>query len=216
TAASEPYVLHFRVPVEQKISARSVLVLAHARLHDRRVAQGRESPRHVFPHRLGHLWRNDSRLRVGVHALAVLVESNLQSPAFDVRHPVDDILLEPPQRQRRRGTSHLASRYADKETLPPRRENPCPERVRENLAQPCSTGENKLPCGDAVALLRGDVLHITRFSRTCSLPGVILHAAPNRIFHRGCYRPPRHQHAAVWLDDPFLDFLQGDLCITPF
>src|ERR1700730_6070258 len=51
-SACEPHIVYFRVPVDQKIAVRSVFVLAHTRLDDWRIGQGREALCHVLTHAL--------------------------------------------------------------------------------------------------------------------------------------------------------------------
>src|SRR5690348_735379 len=214
TAAGKPYVLHFGVPVNEKIPARSIFVLAHARLHNRRSAQGRESPRHIFVHGFGHLRRNDSRLGVGIHLFTVLVERNLQSTTLDVRHPVDQVFLKQPRRQRWRSKSRFAGRYAEKENFLPRGKNSSAEHIRENLPQPRPTCKDELSRGDTLSLVRSHVLHGPCFSWVYSLPAAILHAKPSRIFHHGRHGPPGHQHPTKRLEYPFLNFLKPNLWIV--
>src|SRR5262249_2389785 len=47
--AYEPNIVHLRVTIDQEIAARSIFVLADARLHDRCGVQGRKSARHMRP-----------------------------------------------------------------------------------------------------------------------------------------------------------------------
>src|SRR5882724_1487519 len=106
-SARKPHVFHSRMPVNQKISARSVLILADASFHDRGILQGRESQRHVRSNPFPHHRRNNPGLRVWIDSPPMPVICNLQSPAFDVRHSVEEILLKQPGRQRRRSKPRI-------------------------------------------------------------------------------------------------------------
>src|ERR1700692_4267361 len=79
TSARKPHVIYFRVPVDQKISVRSVFILAHARLDDWRVCQGREALCHVRAHALDGFGRHHACLRVRINALAVTIKSDLDA-----------------------------------------------------------------------------------------------------------------------------------------
>src|SRR5262249_19345578 len=59
TAANQPNIRHFRMPVDQKIPAGSVLILANSRLHNRRSFQGRESIADVVLNPLDLLLRHN-------------------------------------------------------------------------------------------------------------------------------------------------------------
>src|SRR5579862_5547896 len=50
SSAHQPHVLKIRMPVDQKIAVRRVLVLTHARFHDRSIGQRREAPCQPVPH----------------------------------------------------------------------------------------------------------------------------------------------------------------------
>src|SRR5882724_25153 len=107
-SARKPDVFHSRMPVNQKISARSVLILADSRFYDRGVLQGREPQRHVRSGPFPRYRRNNPGLRVRIDPLAMPVICNLQSPAFNVWHSVEKILLKQPRRQRRRSKPRIA------------------------------------------------------------------------------------------------------------
>src|SRR5882762_255663 len=117
--ACKPHIFHLRMPVDQKIPVPSVFVLAHARFHNRRVAQGREAPCHILSNHFRHRGRHDPRLRVRINSLAMLVKRNLQSPSLDVRHSINQVFLKQPRRQRRRCKPHIACRNAEEEHFLP-------------------------------------------------------------------------------------------------
>ena len=62
------------MPVNQKISARSVLILADSCFYDRGILQGRESSRHVRSDPFPHHRRNNPGLRVRIDSLPVPLE----------------------------------------------------------------------------------------------------------------------------------------------
>jgi len=94
TRPPQTHVFHFRMPVNQKIPARSVLILTDARFHNRRIFQCRKPPRHILSHQLRHPRRNNPRLRVRINSLSMFIKRNLQSPPFDVRHSVNQVFLK--------------------------------------------------------------------------------------------------------------------------
>src|SRR5713101_3145095 len=149
-SACKPHIFHFRMPVDQKIPVRGILILANARFNNRRILQCWEPPRHILLRHLRHRGRNDPRLRVRINALAMLVKRNLQSAPLDVRHSINQVFLKQPSRQRRTCKSHIACRNTEEKYFLPRRENPCAENVRENFAKPRATRKHELPRGNVL------------------------------------------------------------------
>src|SRR6266403_625368 len=152
SAARKPDVFHSRMPVNQKISARSVLILADSRFHDRGILQGRESPRHVRSNPFPQHRRNNPGLRVRINTFAMAVICNLQSPALNVRHSVEEILLKQPGRQRRRSKPRIARGYSKEKNFLPRREDARPQNFRKHSAKPCSASKHEFARHYAFAL----------------------------------------------------------------
>src|SRR5437879_4141 len=131
--------------IDQKIPVRTVLILAHTRLHNWRVLQRRESPRHVLSRQLRHRRRNNPRLRVRINSLPVLVERNLQSSSFDVWHSINQVLLKQPSRQRRCRKPRISRRNPKEKYFLPRRKYPRSKNIRKNFPKPRPTRKNELP-----------------------------------------------------------------------
>src|SRR5580704_9582888 len=142
-AADEPNIFGARMPIDQKISARSIFVLANARLDDRRIAQRREPPRHVFSHLVCRGLADNARLRVWIDDRSVAVERNLESARLDIRHSVSFIILKHESWKRRRSKPRVAGRHSEKINLLPRRENPLAKHVGKKLAEPRAARKNK-------------------------------------------------------------------------
>src|SRR5713226_673668 len=140
-AAHEPNVLHLRMPVDQKISVPSIFVLAYSHLHNRRPAQPRKPLLHKTPRFFRAFRTRQTRLRIRIHALAVPVHRDLQPPAFQIRRPVNLILLKQPRRQRRRRKSRISRGHAKEKHFLPARENPSPQNLRKKFPQPCPAGK---------------------------------------------------------------------------
>src|SRR5260370_12824082 len=95
-AAHKPDVFHPRMLVNQKISIRSVFVLAHSCFHDRSILQGGEPPLHIGARPFPRHRCDDSRLRVRIDKVSMSVIRNLQSSAFNIWHSIEKILLKHP------------------------------------------------------------------------------------------------------------------------
>src|SRR5580704_5116696 len=72
-AANKPNIFGAGMPIDQKISARSIFVLANTSLNDRRVAQRGEPPRHVFSHLVCCGLADKARLRVWIDDRSVAI-----------------------------------------------------------------------------------------------------------------------------------------------
>src|SRR5260370_664564 len=179
-AAHEPNVLHLRMPVDQKLSVPSIFVLAYARLHNRRPAQPRKPLLHKTPRFFRAFRTRQTRLRVRINALAVPVHRDLQPPAFQIRHPVNLILLKQPRRQRLPRKSRIPRAHAQEKHFLPARENPSPQNLRKKFPQPCPAGKHKRVRLDALAGIRPDGRNPLPPSRLCNLPHPIPHAKPLR------------------------------------
>src|SRR5437879_611005 len=81
TSAHEPNVLHIWMAVNQEIAIPCVFVLAHARLDNGRAAQGWKSLLDKSPRLCRALRARQTRLRVRINALSVLVHGDFQPAA---------------------------------------------------------------------------------------------------------------------------------------
>src|ERR1700722_10773269 len=141
-AAHKPNIVGAGMPIDQKIAARSIFVLADARLDDRRIAQRRESPRHVLSHFFSGSFANNARLRVRIDDCSVLVERNLESARLDVRHPVSFVILKHERWKRRGSKPRVAGRHSEEINLLPRRENALAENIGKKFAKPRAAPKN--------------------------------------------------------------------------
>ena len=88
-AADDPDVVEVGMAVDEELAVRRRLVLADARLDDRRVGQVREAQGHVGPHDLDALGVDDP-LAVGrVERRAVAVRPDLHPATVDRREAID-------------------------------------------------------------------------------------------------------------------------------
>src|SRR5579863_3647932 len=140
------------MPVDQKISVGSIFVLADARLDHRRIAHCRKTAGNVFLNHFSLGRRRQARLRVGIDALSMMVERNLQPAAFDVRHSVILVFLKEPGRQSWRRESRVSRRHAKKENFLPAWKNAMPKNLGKNVAEPRPACENELPRRNRLAV----------------------------------------------------------------
>src|ERR1700761_3063705 len=142
-SADEPNIFRAWMPVDQKVSARCVLILANARLHDRRSAQRRESALDVNAYLLRRRFRHNPGLRIGIDTRSVLVERNLESARLEVGHPIVFVALKKKCGQRRGCEPQIARRHAKKINLLPGWKNPLAQDVGKNLPQPRAASKNE-------------------------------------------------------------------------
>src|SRR5271154_1653194 len=134
--------------INQKIAIGSIFVLAHARLDNWCISQSRETRSHIFLHDFGLRGRRQTRLRIGIDALPMMIERNLQPAAFNVGHPVIFIFLKKPRRQGRRSESRVSRRHPQKEDFLATWENSLSKNLGKHFAEPGSASKNKLPGGN--------------------------------------------------------------------
>src|SRR6478736_5829053 len=116
-SASQPPVLVVRVAVDQEISVRRVLVLAHAGFGERCVLQGGEAIRHE-PLRLGYALSADAAVaRIGIEWRTVAVERQLAAARLQIGKAVRSQRMREidPYRQRARGEAGVAGRRREEE-----------------------------------------------------------------------------------------------------
>src|SRR6267142_4611121 len=184
-SAHKPHIFHFRMPVNQKITIRTVFVLANTRLDDRRVFQYRKAPCHILSNDFRHLRRHDPRLRVRIYQPSMLVKRNLQSPSLDVRHSIHQLLLKQPGGQRRRRKPCIARRNAEEEHFLSRRKDSRAEKFWEYFSKPRATSKHELSRDDFLAIA---CCHFVRsagsrgFDYLCA---TILNSKTYRVFYYG-------------------------------
>src|SRR5260370_8883575 len=135
-------------------------------------------------------------------SLAVPVESNFQSAAFQVGHSVTFVALKQKSGQRRRRKAGIAGRNAKKEHFLSAWKNARAEDIWKNFAQPRAAGKNELPRRNVLAMIRCDVLHAAQSRWPEHLCVSIFHAMLNRILYTGRNPPPRHQRAPMPFEKP--------------
>ena len=123
TAADEPDVLERGVTVDQKIAVRGVLVLADARLDERRVRERRDSLGQKAAHLFERLRGRHALRRVGVELRAVAVERDLDAAAFQIGQAVNFRAPVDPRGQRGGPEARVARRRAEEVDLLPRHVN---------------------------------------------------------------------------------------------
>src|ERR1700676_1193862 len=185
SAAYKPNVFNFRMTVDQKIPIPRILVLTNPRLHNRCPAQCREALLNETPRLLRAFRARQARLRIWIDALAVPVHCNLQSPALQVRHPVNLILLKQPRWQRWRRKPRIARRRAKEKHLLPGGENSLPQNLREKFREPSSASKDKYISLNALAGISRHRRNRFRASRLGNLRHAILHANALCILSHG-------------------------------
>src|SRR5260370_40523644 len=130
-------------------------------------------------------------------SLAVPVESNFQSAAFQVGHSVTFVALKQKSGQRRRRKAGIAGRNAKKEHFLSAWKNARAEGIWKNFAQPRAAGKNELPRRNVLAMIRCDVLHAAPSRRPEPRGISILRGRLKRIPYNLRERPPRHQRPPI-------------------
>jgi hypothetical protein len=144
-AAHQPYVFHLRVAVNQEIAVGGIFVLAYTGLDDGRFPQRRKAARHIAAHPFRRFLRHDAGLGIGVDALAVPVECDLETAILQIREAVDFVPEKEPGGHGRGSELQVARRHAEEENLLPAGENLFAEQSRKHFSQPRAAGKNELP-----------------------------------------------------------------------
>src|SRR5512132_4359108 len=113
----EPNVFKFRMPVDQNISVRRVLILTNARFNNRRINKPRYPLCQILSHRLQSRRRDDALAAVGIELRSVCVDSHLQTTSIKIRHSVNEIVEVEPRRQSAAAEHSVSRRNAEKENL---------------------------------------------------------------------------------------------------
>src|SRR5271166_53187 len=117
--------------VHQEIAAGSIFILADAALGNGSLAQRGKTVRHIAASLLHGLRRGQARLRIGIDAFAVPIESDFQPPRLQVRHAVYLIVLEQPRRQRGWSEARIPWRRGEEKNFLPRGKNTRTENLRK-------------------------------------------------------------------------------------
>src|SRR5277367_5052407 len=203
------------MPVDQKIAVGSVFVLAHPRLHHRRISQSREAHAHIFLHDFGFRSRRQTRLRVGIDALSVMIERNLQPAALNVRHSVVLIFLKQPCWQGRWRESRVSRRHAKKEDFLPARENSLSKNLGKHFAEPGSASKYKLSGRNRFSVAASDARETPSSARRLNQRNPKLDSQLDSIFDDRSHRSPRHQYAALRLQKSPRHVFKRNLRIPP-
>src|SRR5262245_39259463 len=142
--------------VNQKVAAGSILVLTDTSFDDRCVAQCRKAPPDKLPNFFGGALRNNPRLRVWIDALAMCVQSDLQSPVLDVGHAVAEFLLEQECRECGGRKARVSGRDAEKEDFLAAGKNASGQNVREHFSEPGPAGKHKATSRKLLSVERGN------------------------------------------------------------
>src|SRR5581483_2598758 len=131
--------------IDDEIAVCGVLILANARIHDRRVTE-RGKPLVDVGSRGRHFFRHDKAVqRVGINERTVLVESDFEAPRFEIRESVHAALVAEidPDGYLRYAKAAVAGRNAEEEHFLARGKDAIPQDVREYFSEPRAAGENE-------------------------------------------------------------------------
>src|ERR1700693_1695365 len=150
-SARHPDVFILRVTIDQKIRIRRALVLANARLHQRRAAERGKTPGQIAACGLQVSRVSDALAVGGVKYGDAKVVCQVVAAAVDRRDPVElRFILAPGGHGRRRG-SHVPGRRAEIKDVLPRDHQAAAKRLWENLRQPGAAGGHEGGCLDLSA-----------------------------------------------------------------
>src|SRR5205814_594909 len=169
-ASSEPNVARLGMPIDQKVTAGSILVLADPRFNNRRLGKSREAARDVLPDLVHFLRRHNPRLRVRINARAVLVERDFQPAALQVWHSVTLVVFDQPGGQCWRRKSVVSGRNAKIKDALPGRENFIAQSLRKKLRKPRSARKYKVFGGEFLAFRADNIFQCSvsvRFRNRC-------------------------------------------------
>src|ERR1019366_720278 len=141
-AAHEPHIFHRRMPVDDEVTVRSLLVLANASLHQRRVLQGREAKANIFTN-VSYSFLTDHALTVcGIESLPTRVVRNLEPTPAAARNAVTKASpVIGPYRQMPLAEAIIPRRRAEEENILLGSLHKIAHGLWEQLAQPRPAGK---------------------------------------------------------------------------
>src|SRR5262245_9957590 len=85
STTNDPNILKLRMPVDQKITIRRVLILANTRLQHRRIRHSRHSFCQILTHRFQPLDTDHSLTTIGIEFRPVRIDRDLEPTPIDIR-----------------------------------------------------------------------------------------------------------------------------------
>src|SRR5262245_52073733 len=136
--------------IDQEVSVRCVLVLAHTRFNQRCLRHRRESSGQEFSDFAKQFRRDIAIGSIGINRPTMTVDCNFETAVNQVRQGVQAGGKINTCRHEWRSKSPVARRWTEEEDLLPRRVDALFEQNRKQLWQPRSTGKDKTPGRDCV------------------------------------------------------------------
>src|SRR5262245_4090151 len=200
--------------IDQKIAVRGVLVLADARLDERRVFQMRKAAGEVLTHWRQPLGRHLPLAGLRIECRTVTVERDLEPAGLQIRDAVDLTAEVDPDGQQRRRESPVARRSAKKEYFLARRMNAVSEHVGKHFGEPRAARENEVVGIDRRAAARRDARQMALALGRCDSLRQIVRSDSQRFLYEGLYGPARQQGSALRFENAPRDGPERDLRVT--
>ena len=200
--------------IDQEIAIRSVFVLAHARVDQRRVTQSRQSGCQSLPYFGQTCFRHDPIAFVRIEWRAVTINGDLDSTPVHIRQAVDLFLEIDPRRHQRRSESFIAWGGAKVEDFLSGWIDATTENVSKYFREPRAASKNKFTGRDSPIVRRCDRVQPACAARRLYTLQQIFDAIIDRSADDCLHRPTRHQHAAVRLNHRPRNSIKIELRIT--
>src|SRR5262249_42930774 len=150
--ADKQHVVVLGMSIDEEVAVRSVLVLTHARLDQRRVLERGKAPRDVATDRAQSFRAHSATAPLGIERRAVIVERDLHAAVLNVRGAVHFVVVVKPTRHMRRRKHLRTRRRAKEEHFLPRGKDAIAEHMWKEFRQPRPAGEDEYAGGDAISV----------------------------------------------------------------
>src|ERR1041385_6308241 len=119
STANDPNVLDRRMPIDQKIAVRRVLVLANAALHHRRIGQARHALSQILARGLQSTNGKHPLTTIGIELLSMRIDRELEPTPVEIRHCIDQVVEIDPRRHHAAIETVISRRHTKKDYFLP-------------------------------------------------------------------------------------------------
>ena len=142
-SANHPHVIHPRMPVQNKTTVRSLLILAHPRLNQRSIFHPRKSKPQIFSHALQRRLSDDSLAASGIERGPARIVRHLKPAPVAARNAIKKSLpMIAPHRKMRVRKARVSGGRPEEKNVLLGRANQIAHSFRKKLTQPWPAREN--------------------------------------------------------------------------
>ncbi len=193
STANQPNILKPRMPINQKITIRRVLILANTRLHHGRIRQPRHSLSQILTHRLQSSTLTTRSPVSGSNSVPCASIAILNPRPSTFGNCINQIVEVDPRRHRAATETVISRRHTKKDHFLPRYVNQLTQQFRKQFRQPWTTRKHKLSALISFPETSEPASHLRRCDRFLK----VFNTVRLRLRHYRLHRASRHQNTGV-------------------